>query len=113
MIPTLPKLEGYVIYNPTTGLYSKGGSYGVWSKRPKIWSSIGAVKNHLVQYVSRDYTNYEATGKATLIITNHYKGAVVLNVADGSEPFNIHDYMKKHAETKSKYYGDDIRDEMV
>jgi hypothetical protein len=103
----LPKLEGYVIYNPDTGMYSKGGSYGVFSPRPKIWSSIGAVKNHLALYINRHYHKLESS----VVISTHYKGCVVLNLVDGTEPFKIHDYMKDKAEREAHYYGYKLIDE--
>lgn len=48
------------------GLYSKGGrnadtskhgwgSYS-WSKRGKMWQTIGSIKNHLIQYCEWNYT---------------------------------------------------------
>ncbi len=43
----LPQLVGYVIYHPRLGLFSAGGSYRKWRKKPKIWNSLGAFKNHL------------------------------------------------------------------
>lgn len=36
----------YKIRNTVTGLYSKGGSDGQWSKNGKIWSGIGPLKLH-------------------------------------------------------------------
>ena len=44
----------YQIRNPYTGLYSPGGSDAdrvKWSKNGKVWTSIGALKNHLRQFV--------------------------------------------------------------
>lgn len=110
MIPALTKLEGYVIYNHFTGLYSKGGTMGVFATRPKIWSSVGAVKNHLALFVNRHYEyvlNEEDSSrkqKCSVIISKHYRGCVVLNLVDGTEPFKIHDYMKEKAEKDVKNY---------
>lgn len=111
MIPALPKPEGYVIYNPSTGLYSKGGTYGVFSPRPKIWSSIGAVKNHLALYVNRRYDYYmkvegslHKVSRTDIVISAHYKGCNVINLVDGTEPFKIHDYMREKAEKEVKSY---------
>lgn len=40
----------YKIRHKETGLYSKGGIYGIqWSKIGKTWSHIGHVKSHLRQ----------------------------------------------------------------
>ena len=110
MIPAIPKLEGYVIYNPSTGLYSKGGTAGVFAPRPKIWSSVGAVKNHLALFVNRHYEyvlNEEDSSrkqKCSIIISTHYKGCNVINLVDSTEPFKIHDYMKEKAEKDVKSY---------
>jgi hypothetical protein len=107
MIPALPKLEGYVIYNHFTGLYSKGGTVGLFATRPKIWSSVGAVKSHLALHINRHY-EYDFTPehkqKCSVIISKHYKGCVVLNLVDGTEPFKIHDYMREKAEKDIKSY---------
>jgi hypothetical protein len=107
MISTIPKLEGYVIYNPSTGLYSKGGTVGVFATRPKIWSSVGAVKNHLALFVNRRYDQVftpERSQRCSVIISAHYKGFHVINLVDSTEPFRIYDYMKEKAEKDVKSY---------
>ena len=107
MISTMPKLEGYVIYNHFAGLYSKGGTMGVFATRPKIWSSVGAVKNHLALFVNRRYEQVftpERKQKCSIVISKHYKGCVVLNLVDGTEPFKIYDYMREKAEKELKSY---------
>lgn len=104
---TMPKPEGYVIYNPSTGLYSKGGTAGVFATRPKIWSSVGAVKNHLALFVNRRYEQVFTPmreQKCSVIISAHYKGCNVVNLVDGTEPFKIHDYMREKAEKDVKSY---------
>lgn len=41
----------YMIRHSVTGLYSKGGTDGdKWHKTGKVWTSIGALKNHLRLY---------------------------------------------------------------
>lgn len=104
----MPKLEGYVIHDPFTGMYSKGGTYGVFAPRPKIWSSVGAVKNHLALYINHRYT---PDRNSEIIISKHYLGCVVLNLVDGTEPFKIYDYMKDKAEREAKRYGYTVVDE--
>lgn len=109
----LPKLEGYVIYNPATGMYSKGGTYGIWAKKPKIWSDAAHVKAHLAMYVNRDYT-YLSNGKdfkCRMKISTHYKDCVVLNLVDNTEPFKIYDYMREKAEKEANRYGYEVFDE--
>ena len=100
-----PKLEGYVIYNPSTGLYSKGGTMGVFATRPKIWSSVGALKNHLALYINRHYENVftpERSQKCSIIISKHYKGCNVINLVDGTEPFRIHAVSYTHLTLPTK-----------
>ena len=45
----------YKIYDPATGLYSKGGTYGCWTKNGKSWSMAG-LKLHLSMLKSGDYS---------------------------------------------------------
>lgn len=37
----------YKITDPETGLFSTGGSDPKWTKKGKIWRTLGALKNHL------------------------------------------------------------------
>jgi hypothetical protein len=114
MISTLPQLEGYVIFNPDTGLYSRGGTDVKWTKLPKLWTTVGAVKNHLALHVRRDYSGFHLQPgyKAKVIIQDLYKGCKVINIADGSEAFDIHEYMLDHAERMCKRYGYEMMDRM-
>lgn len=41
-----PKIV-YKIRNKTTGLFSGGGAYPRWSKKGKVWTSMGNLRNHL------------------------------------------------------------------
>lgn len=113
MIP-IPKVSGFVIYNPKTGLFSKGGSYSfndtdrLWSKTPKIWKAIGHVKNHLSQYVgnlTKDYNN----NIWLYHVSNVYFNSLVLDITDTSNNqksvFNIQQFMLEKAENKCKRYG--------
>lgn len=43
----------YKIKRLSDGLYSSGGCYVKFSKRGKVWTSIGGLKNHLNMF--RDY----------------------------------------------------------
>ena len=98
-------LKGYAIYNPATGLYSRGGwrdGGPKWSKNPKIWSDIGPLKNHLnMIIVGEDYRNYE------FVIRNYYRGCVILDVTTMQPATEIDAYQyaiefvnKKKAESK-------------
>ncbi len=50
-------LKGYAIFNPATGLWSKGGTGHQWGKNPKIWSAIGHLKNY--QTNKTEFTCYD------------------------------------------------------
>lgn len=83
------KIEGYCICNPKTGLYSKGGYSPKWKKKPKIWSNIGHLKNHLNMFVNMDYTNN------LIIIRNVYEDCFVYDLVT-QEPhtsFNIKEFL--------------------
>lgn len=98
MQPVLPKMEGFVIYNPATGLFSKGGTNGTWAKRPKIYTSLGHLKSHLTQFVNTQYRwGEQGRLSARIVVSGHYKGCQVLNVTDGSDALDIHTYMMDFA----------------
>ena len=80
----LPKLEGYVIYDPVSGLFSKGGTISYWQKKGKIWASMSAVHCHLAQYI-KDIYIYKDNKVTRLEYQNRYeaKFAFVVNVATG------------------------------
>lgn len=56
------KIQQYKIFDPNTGLFSKGGirahkdKYD-WSKKGKLWTSAGALRRHLNQYTETFYLN--------------------------------------------------------
>lgn len=83
----LPKIEGFVIYNPVTDLYSKGGQYPKWSKKPKIWTNIGHVKLHLNQLI------YPLYYERKLIFRNCYKNCGLFDIVTQEKPFEIIDYL--------------------
>lgn len=43
-------MKVYKIRDSKTGLYSTGGTKPKWSKRGKVWVSLGALKSHLTLY---------------------------------------------------------------
>ena len=88
----LPKLEGYVIYNPANGLFSGGGmncgSWSNWRKNPKIWKKIGHLKSHLNQFVYEDYySHYNITNRTRriIIIFDSYIGCKVVDITTQQE----------------------------
>lgn len=53
------KLEPmYKIQDSSTGLWSNGGTSPYFTKRGKVWTSRGALLNHLVQFLERRYVAY-------------------------------------------------------
>lgn len=99
-----PKIEGYMIYNPKKGLYSAGGTTPKWKKKPKIWSGMGPLKNHInmvaigshyinmytnrttKDYYKRLYPDFDET-KHTQIFgyQNLYDDCVVIDLATMQE----------------------------
>lgn len=47
-------MKSYKIYNPATGLYSKGGMRNDWTKQGKTWSHAG-LKKHIAMLKSVEY----------------------------------------------------------
>lgn len=101
----LPKPKGYIIYDPETGLYSRGGDFNGWKKNPKIWANIGHLKNHFNLFISSD-------GKSTQYNRCPYKGHeevydIVTNTKLGTVKEYINEIrsrkMKEHAESQAKY----------
>lgn len=55
----------YRIRDTATGLFSKGGSNAnvdsgsfCWSKKGKIWTGIGPLKNHLNMFINNEYNKH-------------------------------------------------------
>lgn len=88
-------LKGYAIFNPATGLWSKGGTGPKWAKNPKIWSNIGPLKNHINQFVSRQYPDrWNNLQNSRFKISNSYRGCQVIDVTTGNpvDNFDIYAY---------------------
>mgnify|MGYP000929319385 CR=1 FL=1 len=64
----------YKIFNPETGLYSRGGDPPKWSKVGKTWNTIGHLKNHLHMF-ERSY-NYELK-KYVNMVGRYYPNCVI------------------------------------
>lgn len=48
-------MKVYKIRHKITGLYSKGGSSPMWSKKGKTWSGLGPLKLHIAGVVDSRY----------------------------------------------------------
>ncbi len=94
-------LKGYAIFNPATGLWSKGGTGPRWAKNPKIWSNIGHVKNHLLLFVNRQYPDrWNNLAKSRFKISNTYRGCQLIDVTTGKpvDNFDIYAYYYDYIE---------------
>lgn len=96
----LPKLtlKGYVIVDPSTGLFSSGGCDVKFKKKGKIWSTLGHVKSHITMLVElrRDYRKKEFDlSLGTLAL---YKNCKVYEIGEGVEVLDAWDYAKKSAQ---------------
>jgi hypothetical protein len=88
-------LKGYAIFNPETGLWSRGGTGNAWGKNPKIWSAIGHLKNHLLLSVHCRYPDrWNGLKKSQFFISSKYRGCQVIDVTTGNvvEDFDIYGY---------------------
>lgn len=77
MTPKLPT-EAWAIYNPNIEQWSRGGAGPKWGKRPKLWSTIGALKNHLNLMV---YPRYKPGEPTQICIRSVYNGCYIYDVA--------------------------------
>ena len=94
-------LKGYAIFNPETGLWSKGGTGDKWGKNPKIWSAIGHLKNHLLLSVHCQYPDrWNGLTNSRFFISKKYRGCQVIDVTTGN-PADLdiygyfHDYISR------------------
>ena len=97
------KFEGFVIINPDTGLYSSGGSYIRWRKKPKIWSAKAHLSNHvnlhMHYYTKLSRDNYYGSYKGHELICDITNGNVLSTVNE--KRFEL---AKKYMEKKIKRY---------
>lgn len=66
--------SGYFIYDSVTEKFSRGGTGPDWGRTPKIWSGLGPLKNHINQFVRRDYV------RRKVIVRNVYINSLIYNV---------------------------------
>lgn len=105
-------LKGYAIFDPATGLWSRGGVGRNWSKNPKIWSGMGPLKNHINQCIHRQYPGrWIHIEKSRFYISNKYRGCQVIDVTTGQpvDNFDIYGYYYDYIErekAQNKYLSD-------
>jgi hypothetical protein len=70
--------KGFVIHNPKTGLYSRGGwnVQDIWSLTPKIWETFGDVKTHIKFVLDAGFNFVDET----CYVHRIYIGCKVINV---------------------------------
>lgn len=84
---SIPEIKGFVIYNTKTQLFSSGGCYPRWKKKPKIWSDVGHLKNHLSQLIRNGYQTY--------YFDDVYKDAIILDMLTKKESdIKIYEYLE-------------------
>lgn len=112
-------LKGYAIFNPATGLWSKGGTGNSWGKNPKIWSAIGHLKNHLLLSVRCQYPDrWNGLTNKRFFISNKYRGCQVIDVTTGNpvDNFDIYgyyyDYIAREKAARAYYADYDIYEEL-
>ncbi len=98
VMPTL-KMEGYVIVDPATGLFSSGGMSPKFKKRGKVWANIGHLKNHLAQFVYQYYREKEYT---IVKAAEPYRKAKVYDIVSNKELFDVWEYLEELAARKTK-----------
>ncbi len=102
VMPTL-KMEGYVIADPVTGLFSGGGMDSIMKKRGKVWANIGHLKNHLAQFV---YQYYQQKEYSITTAAEPYRNAKVYDIVSNKELFDVWDYLEKLAARKTKEHAE-------
>lgn len=75
----LPK--GYMIFNPSTGEWSKGGC--AWGATPKIWASLQNLKSHLRQHYQ------ECWRDKRVYCYDHYKNCSLIDSYTGEESKDV------------------------
>jgi hypothetical protein len=111
-------LKGYAIFNPSTGLWSRGGTGPKWGKNPKIWSNVGHLKNHLNQFVHRQYPDrWNDLQKSRFKIRNSYRGCQLIDVTTGNSVDNLdiygyyYDYIAREKASRSYLADYDVYEE--
>lgn len=96
--------SGYFIYDNVREKFSRGGTRPDWGNSPRIWSGLGPLKNHINQFVYRDY------GPKKIIVHNVYANSLIYNVLtrDVYEKTPL-ELMMEHIERQKKarsYWGE-------
>lgn len=97
LLPTL-KLQGYVIVNPATGLFSSGSCDVKFKKKGKVWSTLGHVKSHITMLVEHRRSYIRSEIDLTLGCLSLYKGCKVYEIGEGIEVLDVWDYAKNSAQ---------------
>ena len=86
------KMEGYVIADPATGLFSTGGTNPKFKKKGKIWSTLGHLKNHLAQFMEKYYSKGADPYRETK--------AKAYDIVTGKELFDVSEYINIRGKEK-------------
>ena len=97
--------KAYMIRRKSDGLYSTGGTAPSFNKKGKVWSSIGALKNHIIQGVN---TNYNRKAFCLWHTFADYKNCEIIElvsvITENQHPLDIMKVMIEHCEKKKDRY---------
>lgn len=96
-------IPGYVIQDIPSGLYARKGFDKAFSKKPHVWSSLGAIKNHIqmVGYVN-EYSMDYCTVRCKIL--KLYQNARVIDISTGNVVFETLPYFLEVINKKKKAY---------
>jgi len=106
----IPKFEGFVLYDPVTQLFSRGGDPNQWGKKPKIWRSVGHMKNSFngeaVQrhYIYNDPNILWKDYKVQITINPKFFRYKAINIVSNDEAFDMKTYLYEYAARQAKTY---------
>lgn len=100
--PKLPQpKQAFIIYDPKTEKYSRGGMTPTWSKKPKMWSGWGPLKNHLAMFISVEYLDrgnryLNAKRKHSIAHRQPYsEDCIIFDIVANGQVAKVHDIYKE------------------
>jgi hypothetical protein len=96
-------ITGYVILDSETNLYSGGSSPPRWGKKPKIWSNIGHLKNHLNLVLTCNMSHDLISKIHYIKIPSYYRNSNVYDLTGNIVNFDIHEYLLEKANWERTY----------
>lgn len=115
-LPKLP-VKGYVIWSPLRNMYSKGSDGPSWSKKAKIWTSIGGLSNHFAMFYRYDYTKqiYEIDYNSDHKSEMYYENDQIFEISENKLISTVGEYVKELIKRRLKsdilYYKKNLKHE--